>query len=70
MGVEILKKTNFTITIRYKIPSFSSEGPFSKRGVGKFRPEAEILGIFSIEKLTSFIKLKLIECYQLQQNSI
>ena len=34
MGVEILKKTNFTITIRYKIPSFSSEGPFSKRGVG------------------------------------
>ena len=51
MGVEILKKTNFTITIRYKIPSFSSVGPFFEEGRGsrKFRPEAEILGIFSIE---------------------
>ena len=51
MGVEILKKTNFIITIRYEIPSFSSVGPFFEEGRGsrKFRPEAEILGIFSFE---------------------
>ena len=34
MGVEILKKTNFTITLRYKIPSFSSVGPFFEEGRG------------------------------------
>ena len=51
MGVEILKKTNFIITIRYEIPSFLSVGPFFEEGRGsrKFRPEAEILGIFSFE---------------------
>jgi len=51
VGVEILKKTNFTITIRNKIPSFSSVGPFFEEGRGskKFWPEAEILGIFSFE---------------------
>ena len=51
MGVEILKKTNFIITIIYEIPSFSSVGPFFEEGRGsrKFRPEAEIFGIFSIE---------------------
>ena len=51
MGVEILKKTNFIITIRYEIPSFSSVGPFFQEGrrSRKFRPEAEILVIFSID---------------------
>ena len=50
MGVEISKKTNFIITIRYEIPSFLSVGPFFKEGGSrKFRPEAKILGIFSIE---------------------
>ena len=51
-GVKISKKLNFIITIRYEIPTFSSVGPFFKeggRGSRKFRPEAEILGIFSIE---------------------
>ena len=51
-GLEILKELNFIITIRYKIPTFSSVGPFFKeggRGSRKFRPEAEILVIFSIE---------------------
>ena len=48
---EILKKTNFIITIRYEIPTFSLVGPFYEEGEGsrKFRPEAEIFGIFSIE---------------------
>ena len=40
-GFEILKKLNFIITIRYKIPTFLL--------VFEFWPEAEILGIFSIE---------------------
>ena len=52
-GVEVSKKPNFRITIRYEIPTFSSVGPFFEEGGGggsrKFRPEAEILGIFSIE---------------------
>ena len=50
-GVEILKKQTL-FTIRYEIPTFSSVGPFFEeggRGSRKFRPEAEILGIFSIE---------------------
>ena len=33
-GVKIEKKTNFIITIRYEIPTFSSVGLFSKRGGG------------------------------------
>ena len=40
------------ITIMYEIPTFSLVGTFFKeggRGSRKFRPEAEILGIFSIE---------------------
>ena len=52
-GFEISEKPNFIITIRYEIPTFSSVGPFFEEGGGrgsrKFRPEAEILGIFSIE---------------------
>ena len=51
-GVEISKKPNFIITIRYEIPTFSSVGPFFKeggRGSRKFRQEAEIFEIFSIE---------------------
>ena len=51
-GFETLKKPNFIITIRYEIPTFSSVGPFFEEGGGgsrKFRPEAEILGIFSFE---------------------
>ena len=47
-----MKKPNFIITIRYEIPTFSSVGPFFEEGgegSRKFRPEAEILGIFSIE---------------------
>ena len=50
-GVEVSKKPNFRITIRYEIPTFSSVGPFFEGGEGsrKFRPEAEIFGIFSIE---------------------
>ena len=48
-----MKKPNFIITIRYEIPTFSSVGPFFEEGGGggarKFRPEAEILGIFSNE---------------------
>ena len=50
--VEISKKTNFIITIRSEIPTFSSVGPFFEeggRGSRKFWPEAEIFGIFSIE---------------------
>ena len=42
-------KKNFIITIRYEIPTFLSVGPFFEeggRGSRKFRPEAEILGIF------------------------
>ena len=41
-GVETLKKLNFIITIRYEIPTFSSVGPFLKRGgrgSRKFWPE-------------------------------
>ena len=50
-GFEISKKPNFIITIRYEILTFSTVGPFFEEGRGsrKFRPEAEILGIFSIE---------------------
>ena len=51
-GGEILKKPNFMITIRYKIPTFSSVEPFFKEGgrrLKKFQQEAEILEIFSIE---------------------
>ena len=51
-GFKILKKLNFIIPIRYEIPTFSLVGPFFEeggRGSRKFRPEAEILGIFSIE---------------------
>ena len=33
-GRGILKKTNFTITLRYEIPTFLLIGPFSKRGGG------------------------------------
>ena len=33
-GLEISKKPNFIITIRYEIPTFSSVWPFSKRGGG------------------------------------
>ena len=33
-GFEILKKLNFTITIRYEIPTFSSVWPFSEYGGG------------------------------------
>ena len=33
-GVEILKKPNFTITIRYEIPTFSSVEPFFEEGGG------------------------------------
>ena len=50
--LEISKKPNFIITIRYEIPMFSSVGPFFEergRGSRKFQPEAEILVIFSIE---------------------
>ena len=49
---EIGGKPNFIITIRYEIPTFPSVGPFFEEGgegSRKFRPEAEILGIFSIE---------------------
>ena len=49
-GVEVSKKPNFIITIRYEIPTFSLVGPFFQRGgrgTIKFRPEAEILGIFN-----------------------
>ena len=31
-GFETLKKTNFIITIRNEIPTFSSVGPFFKEG--------------------------------------
>ena len=31
-GVEISKKLNFIITIRYEIPTFSSVGPFFEEG--------------------------------------
>ena len=31
-GVEISKKPNFIITIRYEIPTFSSVGPFFEEG--------------------------------------
>ena len=33
-GGEILKKMNFTITFRYKIPMFLSLGPFIEKGGG------------------------------------
>ena len=48
-GVEISKKPNFIITIRYKIPIFLSVGPFFEEGgreSRKFRPEAEIFSDF------------------------
>ena len=45
-----MKKTNFVITIRNDIPTFRCYGPFFEEGGSrKFRPEAKILGIFSIE---------------------
>ena len=31
-GLEISKKPNFIITIRYEIPTFSSVGPFFEEG--------------------------------------
>ena len=31
-GVEISKKKNFIITIRYEMPTFSSVGPFFEEG--------------------------------------
>ena len=34
VGFETLKKTNFIITIRYEIPTFSLVGPFFKEGGG------------------------------------
>ena len=43
---------NCTTSIRYEISTFSSVWPFFEeggRGSRKFRPEAEIFGIFSIE---------------------
>ena len=56
-GLEILKKLNFIITIRYKIPTFLSVKLFFEEGEGsrKFRPEAEIFGIFSIEVASIYI---------------
>ena len=48
-GFENLKKPNFTITIRYEIPTFLSVGPFFEeggRGSRKFWPEAEIFWNF------------------------
>ena len=49
-GLKFWKKQTL-FTIRYEIPTFSSVGPFFEEGGGDliFRPEAEILGIFSIE---------------------
>ena len=35
-GGKIVKKMNFTITFRYKIPIFSLMGPFLKRGLEIF----------------------------------
>ena len=52
VGFEILKEPNFIITIKYEIPTLSSVGPFFEEGgegSRKFRPEAEIFWIFSIE---------------------
>ena len=48
---------NFVITIRYEIPTFSSVWPFLKRGRGskKIWPEAEILGIFSMDLAPKFV---------------
>ena len=43
-----MKKLNFIIIIRYKIPRFSSVGPFFEKvgeGSKKFPPEAEIFSI-------------------------
>ena len=60
-GLKISKKPNFIITIRYEIPTFSSVGPFSKRGgrgSRKFWPEAEILGFFSIEVAPYYVLMK------------
>ena len=53
-------KKKFIITIRYEIPMFSSVGPFFEeggRGSRKFRPEAEIFGIFSIEVVTKGLRV-------------
>ena len=36
------------ITIRYKIPTFSSEETFIEEGSKKFRPEIKMLGIFQL----------------------
>ena len=48
-----MKKTNITVTIRYKIPPLLLLWPFfiqrGGRGSRKCRLEAEIFGIFSIE---------------------
>ena len=48
-----MKKTNITVTIRYKIPPLLPLWPFfvqrGGRGSRKCRLEAEIFGIFSIE---------------------
>ena len=59
MGFEISEKPNFIITIRYEILTFLSVGPSFKeggRGSRKFWPEAEILGIFSIEVAPKLMK--------------
>ena len=59
-----MKMLNFIITIRYEILTFSSVGPFFEeggRGSRKFWPEAEILGIFSIEVAPNFIIFYVLE---------
>ena len=60
-----MEKPNFIITIRYEIQTFSSVGPFSKRGgrgSRKFRPEAEIFVIFSIEVSPKLMESFLLYC--------
>ena len=44
IGERGLKRMNLIITIRFKIPTFSSVEPFFEDGLGlkKFRPEFEI----------------------------
>ena len=52
MGVEIFKKTNLIINIRYEIPKFLPMGSVFKEGGEEskiFCSEAEIFGIFSVE---------------------
>ena len=51
-GLEISKKkTSFIITIRYKIPTFSSVGPFFKEeggGLENFGQKLKFLGFFQL----------------------